>query len=184
MERTKNDIWQHTMTYGAILGITLTIISIVFYILDVHRYIILFFILSWLTGLSLKVTFVVIGTKKYRDNVLGGYIKFGDAFITGLLIVVFSSLLTTLYNILLNTIIDPDYFGRIMETFKEWMGNFMYNHNVPEDQIDQALSQMESGEKPTILKMLISGIMSTAVGGAILSLITAAILKKESFDSQ
>jgi len=185
MDKTKNDIlWQHTMTYGAILGISITIISIVFYILDVLKYNIFISVVIGLINMGLTVTFVVIGTKKYRNDVLGGYINFGNAFLVGLLIVVFSSLITTLYNLILNTIIDPTYFERTMEAVKEWTGNFMYNKGIPEDQIDQALEQFDSREKPSVVSMIFGGILTSAIGGAILSLITAAILKKESFDSQ
>jgi hypothetical protein len=184
MEKAKTDIWQHTMTYGAILGISITILAIIFYILDILKYNIFISIVIWLINLALTVIFVVIGTKNYRDKILGGYIDFGKAFLIGLLIVVFSSLITTLYNILLNTIIDPTYFERTMEAVKEWMGNFMYNKGISEEQIDQALEQIDSKEMPSVVSMIFSGIASSAIGGAILSLITAAILKKESFDSQ
>jgi hypothetical protein len=184
MEKPKNDILQYTMTYGAILGVSLTIVSIIFYLMGFMKFNIFMSLVMFIINLGIIVTVVIIGTKKYRDDLLGGYIDFGEAFLIGLLIVVFSSLLTTLYNIIFNVFIDPDYFERTMEAAKEWMSNFMYKRGIPEDKIDQALQQMDSKEKPSVVSMIIGGIMASAIGGAILSLITAAIFKKESFDSQ
>jgi uncharacterized membrane protein YhaH (DUF805 family) len=184
MEQEKNDIWQFTMTYGAILGIILVIISVLLYLLGLMKFNILMSIVIFLINVTVMVTVVVIGTKRYRDEMLGGYIDFGKAFLVGLLIVVFSSVLTTFYNVVFNTFIDPEYYDRTIEAAKEWTGNFMYSKGVPEEQIDQALEQMGGREKPSVISMILGGIMAGAIGGSIVSLITAAILKKEPFDSR
>jgi hypothetical protein len=184
MEKAKNDIWQFTMTYGAILGIIMVIVSVLLYLLGLMKFNILMSVVIFLINVGILVTVVFIGTKRYRDDMLGGYIDYGKAFLVGMLIVVFSSVLTTFYNIVFNTFIDPDYYDRTIEAAKEWTGNFMYSKGVPEEQIDQALEQMSSREKPSVVSMIFGGIVTGAIGGAIISLITAAILKKEPFDSK
>jgi uncharacterized membrane protein YhaH (DUF805 family) len=184
MENTRNDIWQFTMTYGAILGIILVIISVLLYLLGFMKFNILMSVVLFLINVAIIVTMVSIGTKRYRNEMLGGYIDFGKAFLVGLLIVVFSSVLTTFYNVLFNTFIDPDFYDRTMEAARDWTANFMYSKGVPEDQIDQALEQMAGRDKPSVISMILGGIVTGAIGGSIISLITAAILKKEPYDSQ
>jgi hypothetical protein len=184
MEKEKNDIWQFTMTYGAILGIILIIVTVLLYLLGLMKFNILMSVVILLINVAVVVTVVVIGTKRYRNDILEGYIDFGKAFLVGLLIVVFSSVLTTFYNVVFNTFIDPEYYDRTIEATKEWTGNFMYSKGVPEEQIDEVLEQMGSREKPSVVSMILGGLVTGAIGGAIVALITAAILKKEPFDSQ
>lgn len=135
-----------------------------------------FFIL--LFNLGILIVFLLYCSKKYRDNSLGGKITFGQAFVFGLMIVVFSSVITGLYQYILNQYIDPEYAKRMITAVQEKTYQFMINHGVPDDQIDAAMIKFEDQPIQTPLEALRNSLISGVIGGSIVSLITALIIKK------
>jgi hypothetical protein len=117
--------------------------------------------------------------KSYRDKMLDGNISYGQAFLVGLLIVLFSSILTGIYTLIFNTIIDPDYMNRVMEATKNWTYDMMNNMGTPDANIEDAMDRIDKQQaNATPVKQFFQGILMSTIFGTIISLIVAAFTKK------
>ena len=105
---------------------------------------------------------------------------FGQGVLIGVMVVFIASIISAVYSYIQTTIIDPDYMRNILEAQKEWMYEFMSSKGVAEDQIEKAMAGIDekmNDLKP--VKTIFTTILSGTIFGAIISLITAAILKKK-----
>jgi hypothetical protein len=176
----KQTILQFAMSNGAVLGITLIIISLLWYILGVMPDTLGKMLLIPLLNVVIVVVFVVVCTKNYRKKILNGFISFREAFQVGFLIILFTYIIRYFYDLVFNLIIDPGYVERVYESLINWMYDFYSRMGVPESQIDTYIGRYENQmANYTPLRAFFTGILSSAGLGAILSLITGAILKKE-----
>lgn len=67
-----------------------------------------------------------------------------------------------------------------IEAQKEWMYEFMSSKGIAEDQIEKAIEGMdEKLAEMNPLKTMFMSILSSTIFGAIVSLITGAVLKKK-----
>jgi hypothetical protein len=176
----KKSIWQFTMTYGALMGVVSIILSLVMYMAGFMPFNFKRMILMAIIGILITVLFVVSGTKAYRDKVLDGSISYGKAVFTGMLIVVFATVLSSFYNLVFNLFIDPEYTGKMMEASKNWTYDFMTNMGAPEASIDEAMQKIEKQQaNATPLKMFFQSLYSSVIFGLIIALITSAFIKKQ-----
>jgi uncharacterized membrane protein (DUF106 family) len=167
------------MTYGAILGIVSIIFSLMLYMLGILPDNFKRMILIAVVGFTIMIIFIVIGTKSYRDKVLGGTITFGNALFAGVLIVVFSTIISSFYTLIFNMFIDPEYMNKVYESMKNWMYDYLNNMGVPDAQIEKSMDKIESKQANyTPLKGFFQSIFSSVIVGLILSLITSAFIKK------
>lgn len=117
------------------------------------------------------VAFLLLCQKEYRDE-LGGFINFGDAFSAGFRFSVFSGLLLAVFIFLYLSILSP----QVLDQSMSQQQTKMAEQGLSQEQIDKAL---EIGKKyGPIIGSFVTAIGS-AVMGAILALIGAAIFKKE-----
>ncbi len=180
MNNKTNPLLIRSMTYGLYLGIVMVIFSLLMYLLDIKP--IGFMVPMVLFIISLAITFfgIFYSTKKIRNEVLGGEMTFGQGFMIGLLVVFFASIISAVYSYIQSTIIDPDYMRNILEAQKTWMEEFMVNKGVPDDQIQKAIEGIDAKiTEINPVKTIFTTILSGTIFGAIVSLVTAAILKKK-----
>jgi predicted membrane protein len=121
---------------------------------------------------------------QYRDNLPGGFISFGKAFTSGFLIVLISAIIASLYTYIFLVFIDPAYLQKIIEQSMDDAQAKMVAKGLSEEQMEPALAMTRKFLNPTFMSII--ALVSSAIVGAILSLIAAAFLKKEdkSFDGQ
>lgn len=175
----KPTLLQHTLMYGAILGIVSIIMSLIMYIAGYMPINLKRIMLTAVISIAITIIFVSAGMKSYRDKVLEGNISYGQAFVAGLLIVVFSAVLASIYNLIFNLVIDPDYMNRVMEATRNWTYDMMNNMGAPEGQIEDAMERFDRQQaNMSHLKTFMQGIIWSVVFGAIISLIVAAFVKK------
>jgi len=175
----KPTLLQHTLMYGAILGIVSIIMSLIMYIAGYMPINLKRIMLTAVISIAITIIFVSAGMKSYRDKVLEGNISYGQAFVAGLLIVIFSAVLINIYNLIFNLVIDPDYMNRVMEATRNWTYDMMNNMGAPEGQIEDAMERFDRQQaNMSHLKTLMQGIIWSVVFGAIISLIVAAFVKK------
>lgn len=129
---------------------------------------------AMINGLVVFVFYIVImvlATRKHRDEDLGGQITFGRAFTVAFFTSLIVGVLATAFNMLYMNVIDPSMGPTIMEETRE-----MYEGmGMTEAQIEKAMKQVERGF--TVVGQLM-GLGFGAAMGAVLSLIIAAIMKK------
>jgi hypothetical protein len=175
MEPKSNPMFKSAMTSGLILGIALVVFSLIIYIMGVIKPPFYVSILQYV----IIIGGIVWGTKKFRDDDLGGEISYSKALGFGILICVFASIISGIYTILLMTVIDPEYMTKLMSVIEEEY----VKAGLSEEQIDAAMKMVGKMQSPII--MTITSIFGFAFMGTIFSLVTAAFLKKEKaiFDS-
>jgi prepilin signal peptidase PulO-like enzyme (type II secretory pathway) len=167
------------MTYGIYLAVISIVVSLIIWATSALEHLGLFG--SAITGILqivLLAFLLVYFTKKYRDDLLDRKITFGQAFAFGVMLVLFSTVINALYSYIFNKYVDPEYMQRIMTMIQEKTYQMMSSRGVPQDQIDAAMSKFETQEIPTPIKMLVSSLKSGLIAGAIMSLISSAIVKK------
>ncbi|MDH7447213.1 DUF4199 domain-containing protein [Aquimarina sp. 2201CG14-23] len=124
---------------GVILGVVLSIITIIGYVAyqDLFtKWWLLFVLLFVIVGLGISSS--VKGRK-----LLGGYISFKEAFTCYLITVAIGTLISTIVGILIFNVVDPDAAISIKEKSIETTVGFMENFNVPEEEIQKTVTQME-----------------------------------------
>jgi len=166
----ENTFLKSTMTLGLITGLILIIYTLLLY--ATGNMLKPSFFLSTLNYLILIVG-IVIGTRNYRDQSLGGYISYGKALGYGVVLCVFTGIVFGIFNYLLYEVIDPGLMEESMKVIQEEM----LNQGLPADQVE-AMSDMQSRFR-TPFMMMIGSVFTYAFLGLIFSLVTSAFLKKE-----
>jgi hypothetical protein len=140
-------------------------------------------VLLGITSAAISVFILVYFTKNFRDTVLDGSIVYKQAFLVGLLTVVFGSIILALYNFSFNTWIDPEYSQRIIDALHEKTFNMLNSFGATEDQIEETLKKFEGMKAPTPVESMVGSLQNGLIVGAILSLISSAIVKKNKAES-
>lgn len=179
METQKPSSVKLSMTYGIYLAGISIAIAVIIWAGNIMENLGLFgSMFIAIVQLIIVVAFLLYFTKLYRNNHLDGKITFGQAFSFGVLIVVFSSVISSLYSYIFNKFIDPEYTHRIMTMMQDKTYQWMSSKGVPEDQIDNAMKSFEDKGIPSPLETLQSSLMFGLIGGAFMSLISSTIIKK------
>jgi len=169
MEDKKSSLMKYAMTYGAIIGLALVVYSVILYITG----------LTFNKGLGLIQYVILIaglylGTKAYRDNSLGGFISYGHALGLGVLIALFVGIISVFFQYILMRFIDPGLVEKSMAMLEEQFEN---NRFIPDDQVEMALEKAR--QNMTAVWTVPLGILTFTFFGFIISLVTAAIVKKD-----
>ena len=179
MEEQASNRLKATATYGIYLAGISIAISVIVWATGLIEHIGLFgsaFI--GILQLALMAFLLVYYTKRYRDTMFNGKITFGQAFSFGVMLVVFSSLISSLYSFILNKYIDPDYMHRVMTMIQDKTYQMLSNSGMSQDQIEAQMIKIEEKGIPSPIETLVSSLEGGLIGGAIMSLISSAIVKK------
>jgi hypothetical protein len=175
METQKNRLIQHGLQWGLILALVNIAIQAISYMIN-KQWLVSF----WLGGISLVINIIllIIPVIKYRKE-LGGYIDFKNAFFVCLLVYLGSSLISTVFQYVLYNIIDPELSTYVKEKVLESTSSMMEKFGTPQEDMEKALADIEKqdfSQTPAKLgKQFLWGILF----GGIISLIIAAILRKQ-----
>jgi hypothetical protein len=174
-EKETPSLFQHALKWGLIVGGISIALSIVAYAVDYAM------LADWKFGIFVFALFIglaIYAGINYRGEI-GGFIPYGKAFQHGFFLMAISGLISTLFTIILYTVIDPELPAKLTEVTLENTQKMMENFGMPEDQMDQA---MEDARKRTENQFSLSGLaMGYGIGlivYAVLSLITAIFVKK------
>ena len=115
------------------------------------------------------IAFMFLAQKERRDE-LGGFITFGDGFVTGLLYAVFAGILISIFTYIYYAILSPQVWQQFLDLEREALNQ----KNLSDDQIDAGLKFAGN-----VVFTSIGVLIGTPIIGAIISLIGAAIFKKE-----
>jgi len=126
-----------------------------------------------LVSIIITIGIIVYAIKMHRDNDLGGYVSLGRAFLVGLIASVIAALIGIIFNYVYMNFIDPTYIDTVVEGMEEMMSGFDLPEEVMEQSIEDARASLAPG------KMFTTGLLSAAAVSAVISIICAAIMKKE-----
>lgn len=122
-------------------------------------------------SILLLIGFILLTQKEYRD-IQGGFITFGKAFSVGFRFAVFAGLLGAVFVYIYTKVLAPDVFARSLDKAE----SDMVAKGMSDDQVETAMTITRNYGQ--IIGAFFAAI-GTAVIGAIISLIGAAIFKKE-----
>lgn len=123
-----------------------------------------------LSAIAMIIVFGVLTIREHRTN-LGGFIDFKQAFLVCFVAFLISAVITTPFNFVYNTYINPSF----MDGMKESMNTMFDEANVPDAARANAFKNID--ETRTIRGSFMSLLKST-IFGAVISVILAAIMKK------
>ncbi|MCY1719138.1 DUF4199 domain-containing protein [Prolixibacteraceae bacterium Z1-6] len=171
MEEKPVSLMKSSLTYGIYLGIVSILLSVVIYVLG-------YSFEKWVAYAAYPVIIagVVLAQLSYRKT-LGGEMTYGQAFGVGVMTVIFSSVLSSVYTYLLYAVIDPSLIDQLRLATEQ---QIVEQGKVPEEQLDAVVNMMTKFQKPAIMAVL--GIFGGALIGLVISLITAIFTKKNPSD--
>ena len=109
----------------------------------------------------------------HRDQQLGGFISFGRGFAASMLAVLVMAVVGAIYFYLFMTVIAPDFTESILDMQIEKLED----QGVSEEQMEMQIGFMKKMMTPGALSFM--GLGMTLIFGGLVSLVTAAVLKKE-----
>ncbi|MDD2279717.1 MAG: DUF4199 domain-containing protein [Bacteroidales bacterium] len=169
-----------TTTYGLALGVIVVIYSLLLYLLGIMPIGIVKPFIFFVVSVAIFFTGILIFSKKVSNEIYGGEVTFQQGLMIGILIGFFAAIITSAYSYLQNVIIDPEYMGNYINAQSEWMANYMSSKGISGDQIEKALEGLEVKKDVKItFGTYILSVLSSTFGFAIISLVTAAIIKKK-----
>ncbi len=129
--------------------------------------------LNFAIVLAITIGMVVYFIRFHRDKELGGYISFKRAFLLSFVALLISTVISSIFSMIYVAFIDTTFLDAIVDATEEMMTNM----GAPADAIETQMADMR--EKMTVVGMLKQGLMNGIIGGAVISLIVAAIMKKK-----
>lgn len=124
-------------------------------------------------GYLIVIAFIVLGLKYYRDKVNNGVMSYSQGLGIGVLISLIGSLVSSVFSYVLMSFIDTS----LHQVVSDMAMEEALKGGVPEAQIDQVQSMVEIFTSPGA--MFAMGLFFGVLGGFVVSLIAAAIFKKE-----
>ena len=167
MNPTKS-AWPLAIKYGLITAIASFVYSIILYITHLYTN-------AWLpyVGLIIMLIGLTMGIRERRDKELNGYISYGGAFGTGMMISLVIALISIVTTFLMFSVIAPDEIGEMAKMQQQ----ALEAKGMSQDQIQQGMDIAKKFMTPTWF--VIWGIVGILFFGCIINLILAAILKKD-----
>jgi len=164
----KVSVWKANLSNGLILGSVGIVYSLIMYFLDLS--------LNKTQGyifMLIQVALLFFLLKSYRDNVLHGYITFGQSVGAGVIICLYYAILMAIFSYILYAIIDPGLVVKQLALAEE----AMTKKGAPQEAIDAGMAITAKFMKPAVLA--ISSIFFLMIWGTILSLIISIFIRKE-----
>ena len=168
-------LMKHAVRWGAILagiGIVLTLLC---YAIDYSL------LADWKFGIVMIVLFiglVIYGGINYR-NQAGGYLSYGKAFQHGYVSLLVSGVISTLFSILLYTVIDPELPQNLSDVSIEKTEEMMRSFGAPEDAIEAQMEEVRTSMPERFSALgLIKQFGWNLIVFAVVAVITALFVKR------
>jgi len=179
MEETneKSTLMNNAIKHGLILGAISIALTLVYYAID---YTLLVTIKIGLLSLLIFIGYAIYAGIAYRKEI-GGFMSFKNAFVHGFMVFAVSALLSTIFNILLHTVIDPELGQKLTDVSVRNAEEMMRNFGMPEgEKMDEAIEKARTDAAGRYtLGGLALGYIWILIFSAVLALITGAIVKKK-----
>ncbi len=164
----KNSVFQLILTWALILGLAEIAFSLILSLTNQFEN----KALGWINLVIVGVlTFIAV--RKIRDKELSGFVNFGKAFGISFQIIFYAGILATIYTFFYFKFINPEMIDHMLQTAEQRM----IEKGMPDDQIEAGLKYSRMFMTPGM--MAVWGLVGSAISGAIVSLIIAAVCRKE-----
>ena len=175
METKNVNFLSITLRNGILLGLASVAFTVLLYVTDfLYTDNTLLAIITWLINIAISVVFIVMAVEQYK-KANEGFLSIGEAIKVGVLVAVIAGVIGAIYQVIYATIIDPDYYDKVVEVAMKKMST-MANFN--EEQLEEFQDKMYAN-KPSIVSSFSTSIIFSAIGGLIISAIVGVVKKKE-----
>jgi len=181
----KSGMIKKCMNDGLIFGVILVILNVLIYVLIDFETLSFWSIMSFalLSAFLPLVVGIIVFLVKYKKNDLGGFISYGNGLKYGTLLTLFASIILSFYTIVFNNFIDKEYAHKQQQIIMSKTYEFMESSGLPDKVIDEKMDEMEAAIEAEVQNSKfmspIKSIFFLTFVGFIISLIVAAIVKKE-----
>lgn len=165
---TQRSAFSTALKYAIITAVAMFIFSIIMYITGMY----LNSSMNWLSYV-IMLAGLVFAVKDRRDKDLGGFISFGEGFKTGFIFCIITGAIGIVFSLIMMNFIAPDMIDEILKKAE----TDMINKGLPDSQIQIAMEWTRKFTSP--MWIAIWSLVGSAFIGSILSLIVAAIFKKD-----
>lgn len=160
-----------SVNYGLLLGILSVVLGVVLYITNAY--------LSphWshaVISYALFIIFVVLGIRAYK-KANGGFLSLTQAIKVGISIALISALISSLWQVLLSEVIEPNLMEQMMEVQQTQM--IEQNPNMTQEQIDMAMEWSASFQSPWV--MVPFALITNIFFGLIVALIAGLAMRQK-----
>jgi hypothetical protein len=167
MEKNVN-VWKANLNNGLILGLIGVVFTLLLYFLDLMLNKTLGYILL---PIDMVVLYFLI--KSYRDNYLNGNITYGQSVGAGVIIFLYSTIISVIFSYILYKYIDPGLINKLLASSEESMAK----RGMAQDAIDTGMAFTKKLMTPGF--MAITGLVGGMFMGTIMTLIVSIFTKKE-----
>jgi Protein of unknown function (DUF4199) len=174
-ENAPPSLINHAIKYGVILGGISIILTIILYVVD----------FSLMAGFKFLGLMIVVGLGmviyagiNYR-NEIGGFMPYGKAFMHGFVMLAISGLISTIFNITLYTVVDPELSQKMTDVIIQNTEEMMAGFGAPQSTIDQTTEGMriEMPEQFTVGGFMIQ-YLKALIFYCIIAVITSLFVRK------
>lgn len=179
MEETtgKPTMQSNAIKHGLILGAITIVMTLAVYAIDYSLMVSLkFALLSFLIFLG----YGIYAGISFRKEI-GGFLSFKDAFLHGFILFALSALISTIFSILLYTVIDPELGQKLTDVSVQNAEEMMKGFGMQEGEaFDEAMekARTDAAGRFTVGGLAL-GYVWALIGCAVFALITGAIVKKK-----
>lgn len=167
MEEKTVSVWKSTLMPAIYLGIVSILVSVIFYVTGNM-------FSTWASYLSYPIIIagIVYGQLTYKRE-LGGTLTYGQAVGSGVITLIYASVITGIYSYLLYKVIDTSLIEQTRAFLEQ---KLLQQGKLPDEQIDTFVNIMMKIYTPPV--SIITSIFGGAFTGLIISLITGIFVKK------
>ena len=153
------------LRYGLLTGLVSIIFSFILFVTHADQSPV-----RWL-ALGILVGAMVMAHNAFKQG-NGGFMNYSQGLGIGVIMGGISGVLSTAFNFLYMTFIDPEYMGRIMETTRAKMEE---KGGMSDEQIDQAIKMVQKFSSGGW--MVLFGVVGSVLFGFLIALVISAITK-------
>ncbi len=125
------------------------------------------------TNIAIPAVIIFFGIREQRDMAGNGYISFGKGFSSGMIIALIGGLIASAFTYLYFTVLNPG----MVTYIKMKQEEEMIKRGMSESQVEAMAGTMEFWTSPVMMCAFV--LIGTLLISLVISLISAAILKKE-----
>ena len=170
MENNNDAIFKNAMTYGLIIGLVYVVADIIFYLTGVN-----FSVFASVAIYAILIGGISWSQVRFRNDVLGGYAKYGKILQIGILITVFLAVIVAFYKFIMYSFVDKNLINKYYMLAEQKITS----SGLQKDMVDKILDDLaKDQEKMTPLKMVWKEFMGTTIFGIIIVLISSIFTRK------
>lgn len=160
--------WRVLFVIGLVAGILQALAGVVMYVAGVY-----FAAWSMLVSGLVLLLCIILGTRWYRNNMLGGTMTFGQALITGIVISVSTGLIYALYNVISISFIYPHFLD---DMIRDGVTRIQAS-GLSSEQASELVASMK--RNATVPKVALGNLIRLSIIGGVFSMITSIILRRK-----